>query len=291
MLFPNHADATRSPADGLRVYSRRYIQLAKGQVKEMVVSHAWRAVQDRMAAALRTLIPALFATTVFLGCSAHADQLADFNAAVERASAHNRVALGYLRTGNTDIASLEIDRARTAWREFVGSFAAKRPPIFKDVTRYTTVLTDVSTRLVAADMMLTMGRPDIAAQSLAAIRIEIANLRQSAGVDVLPDCILRANNVMEALAKYDKDDLDLATAKTRNGLADEVKRYDAQLRHCDDIAGDDIRVQPTFRRLVDGAKQSLTLIRQAVAEKDLGRVRRILDELRAIDNLLAFRFG
>jgi hypothetical protein len=31
---------------------------------------------------------------------------------VEAASAHNRVAIGYLRTGNADLASLEIDRLR-----------------------------------------------------------------------------------------------------------------------------------------------------------------------------------
>ncbi|HEX5509809.1 MAG TPA: hypothetical protein VFX37_15015 [Pseudolabrys sp.] len=244
-----------------------------------------------MNTALRMFTWALFVAPALLGHPAYADQLADFNAAVERASAHNRVALGYLRTGNTDLASLEIDRARRAWREFVGSFAAKRPPIFKDVTRYTTVLTDVSTRLVTADMMLTMGRTDIAAQALNAIRIEIANLRQSVGVDVLPDCILRANAVMEALAKYAMDGLDLASAKTRKGLADEAQHYAGQLHHCDDIAGDDVRTAPTFRRLIDDAKKSLSSIPEAIAQKDSGRIHRILDELRAIDNLLSFRFG
>ena len=44
--------------------------------------------------------------------AAKADDLADFNAAIESASAHNRVAIGYLRTGNEDLASLEIDHAR-----------------------------------------------------------------------------------------------------------------------------------------------------------------------------------
>ncbi|HET7850879.1 MAG TPA: hypothetical protein VFL51_17665 [Pseudolabrys sp.] len=256
----------------------------------MDASHAWRAVQG-IAAALRRGAAILFAVAALAGLPAHADPLADFNAAVERASSHNRVALGYLRTGNTDLAALEIERARTAWREFIGSFAAKRPPIFKDVTRYTTVLTDVSTRLVAADMMLTMGRPALAAQSLMAIRIEIANLRQSVGVDVLPDCILRANAEMETLTKFDKDTLDLADEKTRKALAEQAQRYGAQLRHCDGIAGDDVRTQSTFRRLVDGAKTSLALIPEAIAQKDSGRIHRILDELRAIDNLLSFRFG
>ena len=44
-----------------------------------------------------------------------ADDLADFNAAVEKAESHNRVAIGYLRTGNVDLAWIEIDRLRDAW--------------------------------------------------------------------------------------------------------------------------------------------------------------------------------
>lgn len=108
---------------------------------------------------------------------------------------------------------------------------------------------------------------------------------------MLADCILRANAIMEALTKYDKDGLDLAAAKTRKGLGEEAAHYDGQLRHCDDIAPDDVRTQSTFRRLIDDAKKSLALIPEAITQKDSGRIHRILDELRAIDNLLAFRFG
>ena len=58
------------------------------------------------------------------GLNAHADDLADFNSAVEAASAHNRVAIGYLRTGNADLASLEIDRLRDKWALLSGLFPA-----------------------------------------------------------------------------------------------------------------------------------------------------------------------
>ncbi len=64
------------------------------------------------------------------GNSARADDLDDFNAAVEAASAHNRVAIGYLRTGNIDLASLEIDRLRDAWARFTERFSGKRPDAF-----------------------------------------------------------------------------------------------------------------------------------------------------------------
>ena len=92
-----------------------------------------------------------------------ADDLADFNAAVEAAEAHNRVAIGYLRTGNTDLASLEIDRLRAAWAKVT---AVKRPAVFDGKALYVMTLTEISDRLVAADLMLNSGRPEQARQAL-----------------------------------------------------------------------------------------------------------------------------
>src|ERR1039458_4290660 len=89
-----------------------------------------------------------------------AGDLADFNAAVEQAQSHNRVAIGYLRTGNVDLASLEIDRLRKAWGALAHRFAGKRPDAFDGIARYGTLWTGVSAHLVAADPMLKSGRPD-----------------------------------------------------------------------------------------------------------------------------------
>jgi hypothetical protein len=95
--------------------------------------------------------------------SARADDLADFNAAVEAASAHNRVAIGYLRTGNIDFASLEIDRLRNAWTSFTERYSGRRPEVFANNPLYSKLFTSVSARLVGADIMLKTGRLDAAA--------------------------------------------------------------------------------------------------------------------------------
>ena len=87
------------------------------------------------------------------GAAAFADELADFNAAVEEAEAHNRVAIGYLRTGNVDLASLEVDRLREAW----GKFGARRQAAgdFRRQRLCTSIaMTDIATRLITADLML-----------------------------------------------------------------------------------------------------------------------------------------
>ena len=115
--------------------------------------------------------------------------LAEFNAAVEEVSAHNRVAIGYLRTENVDFAALEIDRMRNAWVTFTERFAGNRPDVFEGNPHYNNLFTVVNARLVGVDLMLKTGRFDAARNGLNAIRKEFYDLRKASGVVVLADCV------------------------------------------------------------------------------------------------------
>ena len=236
---------------------------------------------------------ALLAGTANSGAlsAAWAGDLADFNAAVEQVASHNRVALGYLRTGNTDLASLEIDRTRVAWGALQQQFAGKRPDAFDGSALYGNLMTGVSARLVAADLMLKSGRPEAASQSLNAIRGDFYALRAASGIVVLADCVRDANTVMDALMLYDDRTLDWTKADTRFGIANKASIYGYVLDRCDGMAGATIHDSPEFRRLVDGARAGLALIPKAIATRDTDLLHRILIELRSFDNLLAFRFG
>jgi hypothetical protein len=226
-----------------------------------------------------------------LAGSAAAGGLADFNSAVAAAEAHNRVAIGYLRTGNVDLASLELDRLRTAWGALTARFAGKRPDIFDGNAQYGLMLTDISTRLVTADLMFKSGRPDVARQALEAVRDDLYRLRRSAGIVVLADCIRDSNNAMVALAAYDRNDLDWSKPETGIALAGKAAIYGYVLDRCDLMASAKIRKDPEFRRLIDEAKENLALIPKAIATHDTNLVHRAMGSLRAIDNLLTFRFG
>jgi hypothetical protein len=228
---------------------------------------------------------ALFASPALAG------DLADFNAAVEQAESHNRVAIGYLRTGNIDLASLEFDRLREAWTALQQRFAGKRPDTFDGVALYGQLWTKVSARLVAADMMLKSGRPEAAQQSLEAIRGDLYELRTRAGIAVLADCLRDANAAMDALMVYNDRALDWSDAATSFGIASKAAIYGAVLDRCDGMADAAVRTAPEFRRLVDGAKASLSFIPKAVADHDTGLLHRVLIELRSFDNLLTFRYG
>jgi hypothetical protein len=235
---------------------------------------------------------AILGLSLFLaGKTAFAGDLADFNAAVEKVSAHNRVAIGYLRTGNIDLASIELDRLRDAWKSLTEHIAGKRPDAFDGNALYGTTMVDIGTRLVTADLMLKSGRADAASQSLSAIRDDLYEMRKASGIVVLADCVRDANQVADAIMQYNKDDLDWSKSSTRFGIANKASIYGYVLDRCDGIASATVHNSPEFRRLVDGARAGLTLIPKAIASRDTNLLHRILIELRSFDNLLAFRFG
>jgi len=237
-------------------------------------------------ARIACLIGALLA-----GSLARADDLTDFNAAVETVSAHNRVAIGYLRTGNVDLASLEMDRLRDAWTRFTERFSGKRPDVFADNTLYGKLFTGVSARLVGADIMLKTGRLDAARSALDAVRGDLYDLRKQSGIVVLADCVRDANRMMDALMAYDDPTLDWGSSEIRSGVATKASNYGTLLDRCNGIASEAVRATPEFRRLVDGAKASLMLIPKTINARDTDLLHRILIELRSFDNLLAFRYG
>jgi hypothetical protein len=233
---------------------------------------------------------ARFALLIWLAAfPAHADDLADFNAAVEVVASHQRVALGYLRTGNVDLAAMETDRMRTAWSRVT---ALKRPAALnRDPQLYTTTMLDISTKLVGISIMMDSGKADVARKSLEGVRAELSTLRKTNGVAVLADCISDANATMEKLARFDDSGADLNKAETRAAISDLAASYHNDLQRCDDIADQNIRGTPEFRRLIDGAKNSLSQFPKTLAERDNDLLHRLFGELRALDNLLAFRYG
>lgn len=238
----------------------------------------------------RPLLAAIAALVLNVGIVG-ADDLELFNAAVEEFAAHQRAAIGYLRTENVELATIELDRMRDAWGGLTERFGKDRPAAFRDNPRYTIALVDIPTRLVGASLMITMGRPDLARDALAAVRKELSALRRASGVVVLADCILDANVAMDALFTYRDQPPDWMSAHAVSMLMAKADSYGAAVAQCDRIAPDDVRTLPEFRRLVDGVAASLALMPKAATTRDDGLLHRLLIELRSFDNLLAFRYG
>jgi hypothetical protein len=222
---------------------------------------------------------------------ARADDLADFNAAVERAAAHNRVALGYLRTQNVELATVELDRMRNAWGDLTGRFGMTPPAPLRDNRLYAETLIDVPMRLVSASLMLDMGRIDLAQNSLQAVRQKLGDMRRGSGVEVLADCVLAYNAAMAAFVAYDDAPPDWSRTNTVPEISARADAVAKAARHCDALAGDTVRDKPEFRRLIDGTLDSLAFMPKVIEAHDNDLLHRLIGELRAFDNLLVFRYG
>jgi hypothetical protein len=224
---------------------------------------------------------ALLLAALVLAAPARADDLADFNAAVEAAMSHHRIALGYLRTGNIDLATLELDGMRQAWAKVA---TLPRPAVFRDKERYTGKMLEIAATLVGTSLVLSMGRADVAQESLTAIRKSLSTLRRENGVTVLADCVLDANTAMDALFVHDQKP-DWST------LSVSAEAYRTTLQRCDAMAAPNVKSSLEFRRLIDGPLASLAQFPKAIETRDSDLLHRLLIELRSFDNLLAFRYG
>ena len=222
---------------------------------------------------------------------ARADDLALFNAAMEDVASHNRVAIGYLRNENLELAVVELDRMKDSWGAFAERFSGNRPEPFRDNKLYVTMLVDVPTRIVTAMIMINFGRPDVARNSLEAIRDEMSAVRRESKVEVLADCVLDSHAAMEAFSFYRDKVPDWDDAAALSDIAAKADAYGATVKRCDAMAAEPVRGNPEFRRLVDGIAASLAFVPKAVAERDRDLLFRVIIELRSFDNLLAFRYG
>lgn len=238
-----------------------------------------------------TWLRAIVFALALVAVDAAADDLADFNAAVEDAAMHNRGALRHLRAGNADLAKSELESLRQAWGALVGKYGPNRPTAFRENPLYVTTFVDVQTRIIGADLVIALGRPDVAADSLAVIRKELSEMRRASGVEVLADCILDANGAMEALFVDPDHAFDWTKPETAADFGAKTGAYGAIIRRCDRMVSPALPSYAEFRHVIDGIAAALALVPKAVSAHDNDLLHRLLIELRSFDDLLLFRYG
>jgi hypothetical protein len=114
--------------------------------------------------------------------AARADELGEFHAAIEIASAHYRAALLALETQGPDETAAEVERLRTAWHEFAERFGRDRPTAFADDDQYGAMFTVMDTEIVGALIVINAGRQEGARKALGPIGETLARLSaKSAG--------------------------------------------------------------------------------------------------------------
>jgi hypothetical protein len=223
--------------------------------------------------------------------AATASDLADFNAAMETVEARNRTAIGELQADDPALAARSLDQLRADWQKLTERFGGHPPAAFKSDRAYGIAMTDIGARLITADLMIKTGHPAVARAALQALRDDLYQLRKSAGIVVLSDCIRDSGTLLKALTNYDPDKLDWDNAQIRADIAAKGAGYDHALAGCDALAGASLRKQDNFRHLIDGARQAVALIEKAIATRDGKLLQEIFTRLRQTDKMLQARFG
>ncbi len=249
------------------------------------------AMPRRIAAILIGLLVAAGPAAAQQAGYTAADELADFNAAVEKAAVHNRVALGYLRTDNIDLAAIELERLHAAWIALVKLYGQNPPAAFQGNPRYAATLHDVRFFITTAIAMLSSGQLGAAREALQRNRVLLHEMRQASGVDVLADCVIDANAAMAAFFAFDTNPPDWNKPEAAADVAAKADALAAAAKRCDALAPAEVRESPEFRRLIDGIAASLAFVPKAISTHDTDMLHRVIGELRAFDQLLIFRYG
>jgi hypothetical protein len=153
-----------------------------------------------------------------LSLPAQAGQLAAFNAAVAEAYAPYRGAVSYLRTGNLDLAALELEAAAARWSAVVERFAAAPPDAFADDPAWRASLMNLSRRFDKAIQAIDAGDPETARSLLAPVRGTLGALRRRNNVTVFSDHIDEITRAMDRLWRFRKEPPDFAEAATLREL-------------------------------------------------------------------------
>ncbi|MBN9600394.1 MAG: hypothetical protein J0G28_12065 [Afipia sp.] len=228
---------------------------------------------------------------IFTAASALAGDLSNFNEAIEKVAAHNRVATNYLRTGNADLAAIELDDMRGAWSKLTKRFEGKTPDAFADNALYSDLLQNTAGKIDKTLGLIDSGDLPGAAKETIDFREKLSAMRRASGLYLLADCVLDANKAMDDFFVYKTNLPQWGDKGVKADVQSKAAIYGYLLHRCDAMATPAVKADPEFRRLVDGAHNGLSFVPQAVSNEDSGQLFRVLIELRSFDNLLFFRFG
>lgn len=185
----------------------------------------------------------------------------------ETVLADRRLAAGYLRTGNGDLAALALERLQKVL-----------PAPYND---------RVATALAAIDA----GDLTAAAGATEALAADLAAARRAAGTRLLADCVRELSDTFSALDRHRTTTPNLSDPTVSAAITTAAQESDAAFARCDAEAPAPVKADADFRRNVDGARASLARVPEAVAARDPDLLHRFLIELRAYEQILKFRHG
>lgn len=234
---------------------------------------------------------AIFAFFITPGPTARSAPVHDFNEAVTVAYGFYREAFFLLRTGNPQVASIELEEMAARWTTIVERFGPKLPDMYSADPAWKKTLEAINKKIARGLAETIEGDSKAAMKTLGPIRKILSDLRRRNGVVVYSDTVDRANAAFRKLYKfrYNPPDFDVAEEvdQLRQTLAITVYWYE----QCVENAPPALRKEPEFKRLMEDSLYSLSRIWVAIANKAEPNLISILRGLSSPDRMLFLRFG
>jgi hypothetical protein len=212
-------------------------------------------------------------------------QASEIRGSLEEIQARRRVAVAYLRTGNPDLAIVELERLRAAVSPDAAVLrGSPDEPALAAALVSARAATDKSVQAAEG------GDLDEALRLVQSGSEALETWRRNAGIVLFSDCIGRVSAAYEALDHRATRSVP-SNPDVRDGISQAASSTREALETCAGEAPTAIRSDPEFERLLDGFVASLRQVPDAVAKQDGDYLHRLLIEQRSFERLLAFRFG
>jgi hypothetical protein len=244
-----------------------------------------RIFLKRLTAAL-----ALIFLTV-LAPSGRANDVPGFVVMQADAYAHYREAVFYTRTGNTAVAGLALDEFIVKWAALVEAYADNPPADYAGGADWKNTLQGVLTRAETGLDVLDSDDPETAKDAIGPIRGILGDLRRRNNIVTYSDHVNALGAAMDVLARYRKEVKDLGDAEAVAMVREQAAIVEALFEKCRDQAARKVATDPEFKRLVDGAAESMGKLLESLETGDILLYRIGIGELRSYERIMFLRFG
>jgi len=240
----------------------------------------------------RALLPCVAALLCLLASGdARASDLGAFNTAFADAYGHYRQAVFYGRSGNVAVAALELDEFVAKWTGVVERFGNDPPDVFADDGAWKGTLDSIAEAARQGLAQLDAGDAQAANAMLEPVRAIAGDLRRRNGVSVFSDDVDELSAQMAVLARYRREIKDLGDPDVVSAVARQAAIVAYLFEKCDRRAPDPVRRDPEFRRLIDGASESMGKLWASLKTGDMRLYRIGIGEVHSYERILYLRFG
>jgi hypothetical protein len=209
-------------------------------------------------------------------------------AAISKAHSSYRIALSYLRSGETELGGISLATFIDEWSALDKRLAANPPAPFDKDPQFAASLADVLKHAQDSQERLVKGDVSGAIAKLEPIRAIAAQLRRRNGVRTLSDCIDDVSTKTGELQAMREAKLNISDQQQVKATQETLGSLSSVLRVCQQQSPEENQDQ--YKRLTSQAFSSVESAKDALATHDSDRFIRIVRELRSVDRILFQQF-